>query len=145
MIGESVRDSALPWDTIKTTDFRAGEPLDSTISSLSANHSLRSKDDPDFRYLVDGIRDIEEIRARETVSLNIDSRREERESAMQRRLERENARRAALGLEPLTTVEELEDLEAPDIHLDQAAAIVTDLAEFREVEAAPAQAAQIRP
>ncbi len=145
VIGESVRDSALPWDTIKTTTFHAGEPLDNTISSLLANHSLRSKDDPDFRYLVDGIRDIEEVRAKETVSLNIDSRREERESALQRRLERENARRAALALEPLTTVEELEELEAPDIHLDQAAAIVTDLAEFREVEAAPAQAAQIQP
>ena len=64
---------------------------------------------------------------------------------MERRLERENSRRAALGLEELTTVEELEELETPDIHLDQAAAIVTDLAELREVEAAPAKAAQMQP
>ena len=63
---------------------------------------------------------------------------------MQRRLERENARRAALGLDAITNVEELEELEAPDIHLDQAAAIVTDLAELREVEAAPAKAAQMQ-
>ena len=145
VIGESVRDSALPWDTIKTTKFRAGNPLDSTISSLTANHVTRSKDDPDFQYLVDGIRDIEEIRARDTVSLNKAARLEERELNMQRRLERENARRAALQQEPLATVEELEEIEAPDIHLDQAAAIVTDLAELREVEAAPAKAARINP
>ena len=71
----------------------------------------RSKEDPDFQYLVDGIRDIEEIRSRTTVSLNIDARKAEREEAMERRLERENVRREALQLEPLGSVEELEEME----------------------------------
>jgi carboxyl-terminal processing protease len=142
-VGESVRESALPWDTIRTTEFRAGEPLDPTISSLAANHISRTKDDPDFQYLVDGIREIEEARARKTVSLNIDARKSEREENLARRLERENARRAALQLEPLATIEELEALEAPDIHLDEAAAIVTDMAVMREVKAAPTQTARI--
>jgi carboxyl-terminal processing protease len=143
LIGESVRKTALPWDTIDTTNFRAGQPLDTTISSLTANHVTRSKDDPDFQYLVDGIRDIEEIRARKTVSLNVETRKNEREDAMNRRLQRENARREALQLEPLANVEELEALEAPDIQLDQAAAIVTDLAELREVETTPTHRAHI--
>ena len=142
IVGESVRESALPWDTIRTTKFRPGEPLDSTISSLSASHSLRSQVDPDFQYLVEGIRDIEEVRAKKAVSLNIEKRREEREESMSRRLERENARRAALQLEPIATIEELEKLEAPDVHLDQAADIVTDLAVLREVEAAPTRTAR---
>ena len=137
VVGESVRDSALPWDTIRTTEFRGGEPLDTTITSLTANHIARSKDDPDFQYLVDGIRDVEEARSRTTVSLNIEARKREREENMARRLERENARRAALQLEPLATAEELEALEGPDVHLDQAAAIVTDMAIMREVEAHP--------
>jgi carboxyl-terminal processing protease len=47
-IGESVRDSALPWDTIQTTRFRAGDPLDTTIHSLNANHSERAKEDASF-------------------------------------------------------------------------------------------------
>ncbi len=128
IVGESVRESALPWDTIRTTKFRPGEPLGSTISSLSASHSLRSQGDPDFQYLVEGIRDIEEVRAKKTVSLNIESRMKEREASMKRRLERENARRAALQLAPIATVEELEELDAPDVQLDQAADIVTDLA-----------------
>lgn len=142
IVGESVRESALPWDTIRTTKFRPGAPLDSTISSLSASHMERSQGDPDFLYLVEGIRDIEEVRAKKTVSLNIERRLEEREDGMNRRLERENARRAALQLEPIATVEELESLDAPDVHLDQAAAIVTDLAQLREVGTAPTQTAR---
>ena len=145
LIGESVRETALPWDTIRTTKFRAGEPLDSTISSLTASHMSRSREDPDFQYLVDGIRDIEEVRSRISVSLNIESRRSEREEAMNSRLQRENARRAAMQLEPVESLEELEELDTPDVHLDQAAAIVTDLAQLREIEATPAQTAQNKP
>lgn len=142
IVGESVRETALPWDTIRTTKFRAGEPLDNTIDSLTSSYVSRSKDDPDFQYLLEGIRDIEEIRARETVSLNIDARLAEREENMARRLERENIRRAALQLEPVESVEELEKLEAPDVHLDQAVDIVTDLAVLREVEVAPTHTAR---
>lgn len=142
VVGESVRESALPWDTIRTTKFRPGEPLDSTISSLTASHNQRSQGDPDFRYLVEGIRDIEEVRAKKAVSLNIDKRMQEREESMNRRLERENARRAALQLEPVATLEELEKMDAPDVQLDQAADIVTDLAVMREIKAAPTRTAR---
>ncbi len=143
-VGESVRKTALPWDTIRTTRFRAGEPLDSTISSLAANHLVRSREDPDYQYFTAGIADVEKARARTSVSLNIEERRREREESRQRRLDLENARREARGLEPLASVEELEQLEGPDVQLDQAAAIVTDLAELREIEAGPAQTAQNR-
>ncbi len=145
LVGESVRETALPWDTIRTTKFRAGEPLDSTISSLTANHISRSKEDPDFRYLIEGIQDVEEIRAQKSVSLNMDQRRAEREDEIERRLARENARRAALQLEPVASMEELESQEVPDVHLDQAAQIVSDLAQLREIEIRPAQTAQLRP
>ena len=142
IVGESVRDSALPWDTIRTTEFRAGDPLDTTITSLTASHIDRVKEDPDFQYLLDGIRDVEEARAKTTMSLNIESRKAERAASLDKRLERENARRAALGLEALESIEALEELEAPDVHLDQAASIVTDLAILREVGALPTQTAQ---
>lgn len=145
LVGESVRPTALPWDVIETTNFRAGEPLDSTISSLTANHISRSKDDPDFRYLMQGIEDVKEVRAQKSVSLNMEARQSEREDEIDRRLERENARRAALQLEPIADLEALEALEAPDVHLDQAAAIVSDLAQLREIEVPPAQTAQVRP
>jgi carboxyl-terminal processing protease len=142
IVGESVRDSALPWDTIRTTEFRPGTPLDTTINSLVAKHISRAKEDPDFQYLLEGIRDVEEARSRTSLSLNIDQRRVEREDERMRRLERENLRRVALHLEPLATVEELETIDGPDIHLDQAAAIVTDLAALRELKASLTQTAQ---
>jgi hypothetical protein len=51
----------------------------------------------------------------------------------------------ALSLEPIESLEDLEDEDRPDVQLDQAANIVTDLAIMREVEAVPAQTAQIQP
>jgi carboxyl-terminal processing protease len=134
LIGESVRDSALPWDTIPTARFRAGKPLDGTIASLTSSYEKRAKDDPNYRYQVNMIEAAEEITARKTVSLSMEARRKEREDELQRRLDRENERRAALGLEALASLDDAEDDDIPDISLDQAAGIVTDLAQMREVD-----------
>ena len=144
-VGESVRDSALPWDTIQTTRFRAGEPLDTMIHSLTASHAERAKDDPNFRFLMQNIEEDKEVRARTQISLNIEARRLEREENLERALQRENVRRLALGLESLSSLEDLGDEERPDIQLDQAAGIVTDLAALREIRAVPARAAQLTP
>jgi len=144
-IGESVRDSALPWDTIQTTRFRAGEPLDTTIHSLTVNHTERAKADPNLQYMMRFIEDDREARSHKSVSLNIDARRAEREADLERALQLENERRSALSLEPIESLEDLDDEERPDVQLDQAAGIVTDLAVLREIEAVPAQTAQIRP
>jgi len=144
-IGESVRDSALPWDTIQTTRFRAGDPLDTTIQSLTVNHSERAKADPNFQYLMRYIEDDRESRSHKTVSLSIEARRSDREADLDRALELENERRLALSMEPIASLEDIDDEERPDVQLDQAARIVTDLAVMREVEAVPAQTAQVRP
>jgi carboxyl-terminal processing protease len=144
-IGESVRDSALPWDTIQTTRFRASEPLDSTIHSLTVSHSERAKADPNFQYLLQYIEEDRESRSQETVSLSIDERRADRESNRERALELENERRMALSLEPIESFEDLEDEDRPDVQLDQAADIVTDLAVMREIGGVPAQTAQVQP
>jgi carboxyl-terminal processing protease len=144
-IGESVRETALPWDTIQTTRFRAGEPLDNTIHSLTVNYSERAKADPNFQYLMRYIEDDREARSRDTVSLNIETRRTEREANRQRALELENERRIKLGLQPIESLEDLEDEDRPDVQLDQAAGIVTDLALMREIGARPTTTAQVQP
>ena len=143
--GESVRESALPWDTVTTTRFRPGDPLDQTIRSLTASYAERAKEDPDYQYLVDGIRELEESRSVKTVSLNVETRKQEREDDMDRALARENERRAASGLEPLESLEDLDEDERPDVLLDQAADIAADLALMREIGTGPAQAANMRP
>jgi carboxyl-terminal processing protease len=144
-IGESVRESALPWDTIQTTRFRAGDPMDDTIDSLAVSHSERAKEDPNVQYMMRFIEDDRENRDRKTVSLNLEARREQRTSNMERALELENGRRAAIGLEGIETLEDIDEDERPDIQLDQAAGIVTDLAVMREIGDTPAQAAQVSP
>ena len=143
VVGESAREHALPWDTVKTTRFSAGAPLDATIQSLTANHLERSKGDPNFQYQVDWIEAGKKIREQKTVTLNIEQRRIEREEQLAEGLRRENARRVALNLPTLESLDDIEDEEVPDIQLDQAAKIVTDMAILREVHAAPAQAAQV--
>ena len=142
-VGESVRDSALPWDTIGKTRFAAGAPLDSTIQSLIVNQEVRAKDDPNVRWLLDGIQEYEEIRAKVTVSLDVDVRRIEREQELERQLVRENERRKALDLEPLPTLDELDEDDMPDVLLHQAADIVRDMAELRAVNRPPTQTARI--
>lgn len=145
IVGESARENALPWDTVATTRFAAGAPLDSTIASLTASHIERSKDDPNVLYQLDRIQASKEIREQKTVSLNIDKRRATREKQLADALQRENDRRAALHLEPLESLDDIEDDDIPDVQLEQAAKIVSDMAIMRQVNAAPAQAAQVAP
>ena len=64
---------------------------------------------------------------------------------MAKALQRENERRAALGLDAIASLEELNEDERPDVQLDQAAGIVTDLALMREVQRIPAQTVQVTP
>mgnify|MGYP001812442893 CR=1 FL=1 len=144
LIGESVRESALPWDTIPTTRFRAGKPLDGTIESLTSSYTERAKTDPNFRYQLDMIERAEEMTARKTLSLNIDARRKEREENLQRQLDRENERRASLGLDPVESLDDIEENDIPDILLEQAAGIITDLASIRQVSS-PEHTAQVSP
>ena len=145
VVGESARENALPWDTVKTTRFSAGAPLGTTIDTLTANHVERSKVDPNFLYQMDRIQASKEIRDQKTISLNIDTRRATREKQLDDALTRENERRVALQLEPLESLDDIEDEDVPDVQLDQAAKIVTDMALMLEVTAPPAQTAQIRP
>ncbi len=145
LVGESVRDSALPWDTVQTTRFRKGKPLDSTIDLLSVNHTERSKADPDFQYQMDMIGAAEKARSHKTITLNIEKRRDERKLNLEQRLQRENARRVALDLAPVDNLDEIDDEERPDVLLDQAAGIVTDLATMQEIKTRPAQAARVEP
>ncbi len=128
IVGESTRDTALPWDRIEQTPFSADSDLDPYIEVLQSRQSERADTDPDFNYLVGDIAALGTLRDRETVSLNLAEREAEREELQLEQLARENERRAALGLEPFVTPEELETAEAVDILLNQATRVVADMA-----------------
>ncbi|HNP64697.1 MAG TPA: carboxy terminal-processing peptidase [Woeseiaceae bacterium] len=145
LVGESARENALPWDTVQSTRFSAGSPLDSTIQYLTSNYVERSKDDPNYQYQMDRIEAGKRIRDQKTVSLNIETRRQTREKELADALERENERRMALGMEPLESLDDLDEDDFIDVQLDQAAKIVTDMAAMRQVDKTPAQTAQVLP
>ena len=131
-VGESTRDTALPWDRIQPTRFRADPALATRIDALRAHQQVRAAEDPEFRYLLSDIAAVKEIAAQKSVSLNLNGRIAENKRIEDGRLARENARRTALGQEPLTSVDQLDDTATSDaILLHQAARIVAEIAEGR--------------
>lgn len=128
VVGESNRDTALPWDRIQQTPFLANVDLSPSIELLQGRHSERTITDPDFNHLVGGITAVGILRDRDAVSLNLTERTMEREQLQEERLTRENERRTALGLEPISSTEELDTTETTDVLLNQATRVVADMA-----------------
>ena len=135
-IGESSRDRALPWDQIKPTGFMAQEPLDSEIAYLTEYQNVRMQEDPDIDYLMLDIAAADEARTQTTVSLNKEARIAEREDRQAERLQRENDRRVAAGLDPVEALDDIDAAEQPDILLDQATEIITDLVDLNGTQSA---------
>jgi carboxyl-terminal processing protease len=140
-LGESALESSLPWDRIpgvpfKTSTAAATEPA---VATLASAEDVRAQHDPDYRWLVSDIAAIDTLREQKSVSLNLKVRREERAREDKERLDRENSRRVAKNLPPLKSVADLDKAkeDEPDVMLDQAAQIMTDVA--TGVRAAPAQ------
>lgn len=126
-IGESALEAALPWDRIASVPFRADPRFGTFLTGFAVEEDARAKQDPDYRWLLDDIAAAEEIRTQRMVSLNLETRREERARLDQERLLRENQRRAAKKLPAVKTVEELEASELPDIILAQATEVMGDM------------------
>ena len=127
IIGESSRESALPWDQIEATKYKADDPLQSAVSLLSENQQERAGTDPDYMFLVSDIEEQRSNQEHSSVSLSLELRQKEREEDTRRRLARLNERRASLGLEPAETLEDIPNDEVPDIILSTTADIVADM------------------
>jgi hypothetical protein len=94
--------------------------------------------DADLRYTQAEITAIEAMRKEQSVSLNLEQRKLDRERRTQEQLARENARRNAHGEAPLKTVDEIKD--PPDAILAEAAQITADLTQLE-----PRYVARARP
>jgi carboxyl-terminal processing protease len=126
--GENTKPRALPWDQINPTRYRALAELSPQVSELTRNQIQRSSNDPDFQFMIEDIEIVGELRKQKAVSLKLETRKLEQEYRRQARLSRENVRRHERGLEPLESLDTLEDEESPDVLLNQAAEILTDMA-----------------
>jgi len=128
--GESMEEQALPWDSIARAKYATiGDP-EPWLTTLDSKHRQRIQTDPEFAYVFEDIERYQREKDRQTISLNEQQRKTQREQDQQRYLERENERRKRQQLEPLTKVEQLDDVDsvAPeDLYLDEAVNITLDM------------------
>jgi carboxyl-terminal processing protease len=126
--GESALEGALPWDRIPGVPFHSeAKALQPNVAALAVEEKTRADKDPDYRWLVADLAAAETIRKQTALSLNLEQRKQERETMERERLTRENARRVAQNLPALKSAEELADAKFPDTVLDQAAEVMTDM------------------
>jgi carboxyl-terminal processing protease len=139
-VGESTRDRALPWDHIEPASFHAEGDLKPLTGTLEKLHEERTASSADFHYLHDDIAALDAMRNQKTVSLNLKTREAERKRLDDERLERENAWRAAHGVKPVKSLEEIKDDAAAEILLDETTQIAADMAVATAHRAAPTTA-----
>jgi carboxyl-terminal processing protease len=133
-IGESTRESALPWDRINAARYTPETEDLPVVAIISREHEERIAHNPDFVALQGDVDALAELRSQRDISLNLEKRRAERDAIDADRLKRENARRAARGLAPLADVGALDAEEAPDAVLDEAVEIAADAARLPKAQ-----------
>ncbi|MDQ2696307.1 MAG: carboxy terminal-processing peptidase [Pseudomonadota bacterium] len=126
-VGESAQQHALPWDEIRPIRYQPSRQLAALIPRLESRHQSRMTGDPQLRKWLKDLEEARQSQDQTVVSLVESERRAERDQAQNRLLERINVQRAAEGLEPLMPAEELDGQEEPDLLLDEAAHIMTDM------------------
>jgi carboxyl-terminal processing protease len=126
-VGESTRESALPWDRIRPAEFSKEGQLTPAIAALEQTHEQRIATAPDFRSLLADLDSFEKIRTQKKLSLNLKTRVAEREQLEQERLGRENERRKLRGLPPVAKLADLTGQDPPDAVLDETVEIAADL------------------
>jgi carboxyl-terminal processing protease len=129
--GESSQPNALPWDTITAADYIPVSDVKPVLPRLKEAHKNRVLTDKDFRELVEDIDDYLERSEEKAVSLNYEQRMKTRKEREQKLIDRENRRLMALGLEKISSIDEIdEEQERPDPLLDETAQILKDYIEL---------------
>ncbi len=125
--GESKEENALPWDHIQQAQYTPLHELDKDIVYLTSLYQQRIKTNPDFNYLLEDISRYKAEKDDKTISLNLDTRKTERETRKSKRLLRVNQQLASLGKDKITDLDDLSDeLDELDPFLDEAARITFD-------------------
>ena len=108
-VGESSLPTALSWDTIKPESHSLYIPLTPLMKELRAKHQNRTANNPDFKYIQEQIARTRLYKEKNTLSLNEDALRKERDENDQWKLDSENRRRIAKNLSPLASLDDIEE------------------------------------
>ncbi|PKG84158.1 carboxy terminal-processing peptidase [Colwellia sp. 75C3] len=125
--GESKEENALPWDRIEQAKYTPLNELDKDIVYLSSLYQQRIKTNPEFNYLLEDISIYQAEKDDKTISLNLATRKSEREERKTKRLVRVNEQLALLGKAKVIDLDDITDeLDDLDPFLDEAARITFD-------------------
>jgi carboxyl-terminal processing protease len=131
--GEQSYPSSLAWDVIEPVKFNKAGDISHLIQPLTEKHQKRIQSNPEFQYLIDDIKELNKRRSQTKLSLNLEERLLERKLNKQKRLERENERRLALGKKALLELDEdAEMIEPEDTKLQESARILVDFMQLKQ-------------
>ncbi len=143
-VGETSLENALPWDRIAPAPFTPWHteqgPVAVAYPTLALAEDERAEHDADFRWLVQDVAASEDLDGETKASLNLKVRESEQTLEEHDRLARENLRRAAKGLPPLKSIEQIDPAQASGILLAQCTQVVADMIMGVHLEPAPPHA-----
>jgi carboxyl-terminal processing protease len=131
--GESSQISALPWDQIESTNFKRVSNLELIIPEINKRSEQRRNNDPEFKYLLEDIKNQKELKDQKYLSLNEEVRKQKKEEDDEKEFQRENERRKRKGLKLLEKGEVPDKTEEEnDIFLIESSMIVSDIIDLSD-------------
>ena len=127
--GESTEPNALPWDQIKEADFVPFNNVKKIVPLLQSKHDERIKSDLSFQSFVNEIKESKENRKRNLVSLNLETRKKEKEEQDAINEELKNELQASSNVKLIEKGEiPQKEKTSDDVLLNESAYILSDLA-----------------
>ncbi|MCZ4243360.1 carboxy terminal-processing peptidase [Pedobacter sp. HCMS5-2] len=125
-IGEDTEPSALPWDIIPSSSFKAVANLAAVKAGLIKNSEQRVANSLDFKFLIQDIKDLE-VRDKEvSVTLNEAKLKQERDAKEAKSLARQNELRALRGLPAIKKGEKAVKQDSFDFIEDESLHVMAD-------------------
>lgn len=132
--GESKEENALPWDKIPQAKYHKLNDISQDLTYLNSLYSSRITHNQEFNYLLSDIEEYKAEKDDKTISLNLEKRKEKRESRKAKQLARANERLVVMGKEKVANLDDLPDeLDKLDPFLDETARITFDLVSIGKV------------
>jgi carboxyl-terminal processing protease len=124
--GEDTEPSAMPYDVIAKTDFTKAGDFTAVLPELKKLHDQRMSNSDSYKYLLADIADMKKRENEKTITLNEAQLKQKRDDDEKTALEKNNARRIALGLPPLKKGQTKTKSEDLDFLKREAGQILTD-------------------
>ncbi|MEE1946229.1 carboxy terminal-processing peptidase [Pedobacter sp. KR3-3] len=131
-IGEDTEPSALPFDMIKPSNYRAVADLTDIKANLLRLHEQRMKSSLDYKVLNEDIADSKKRDGETSITLNETKLKAERDALEAKNLTRLNELRASRGLAPVKKGDKIAKDENYDLVEDESIKVMIDLMKMTE-------------